>query len=98
MRADRNVLQHGHIRHQLDVLERPGNAELHDLLRPRVADLSAEHRERAAAGAQDAGYEVEGRALAGAVRSDQRYDLARLNLEGDVVHRDHAAELLARPV
>ena len=98
MRADRDVLQHGHVGHQLDVLEGPGDAELCHLLRRRVVDLLAEHRDRAAGGGQHAGDQVEGRALAGAVGADQRDDLAGLDVEGNVVDGDHAAELLARVV
>ena len=48
MRADRDVLQHGHVGHQLDVLEGAGDAELDDFLRRRVVDLVAEHRDGAA--------------------------------------------------
>src|SRR5207244_6119933 len=36
MRADRDILQHRHVGHQLDVLEGAGDAELDDLLRRRV--------------------------------------------------------------
>ena len=44
---------------------------------------------------RDAGDQVEGRALAGAVGSDQGDDLAGLHVEGHVVDRNEAAELLA---
>src|SRR4029079_7018559 len=94
--ADRDILQHGHVGYQLDVLEGPGNAELDDFLRWRVIDLGAEHGDRAAARGQDAGNEVEGRALAGAVGTDQGDDLARPDIERDVVDGDDAAELLSR--
>ena len=98
MRADRDVFQHAHVRHQFDMLEGAGDAELCHLLRRRVVDFLAEHRDRAARRGQHAGDQVEGRALAGAVGADQRHDLAGLDVEGDVVDRDHAAELLARMV
>ena len=48
MRADRDVFQHGHVGHQLHMLEGAGDAELDDLLRRRVVDRLAEHGERAA--------------------------------------------------
>ena len=48
MRADRDVFQHGHVRHQLDVLEGAGDAELRHFLRRRVVDVLAEHGDRAA--------------------------------------------------
>ena len=60
--------------------------------------LLAEHGDRAAGGGEHAGDQVEGGALAGAVRADQRDDLAGLDVEGDIVDGDHAAELLARIV
>jgi hypothetical protein len=75
-----------------------GDAELDDLLRRGVLDLPAEHRERAAGRAQHTGDEVEGRALAGAVRADQGHNLAGLHVERDIVDSDHAAELLARVI
>ena len=96
MGADRDVLQHGHVGHQLDVLEGARDAELHHLLRRSVVDLVAEHRDGAAGRGQHAGDQVEGRALAGAVGPDQGHDLAGMDLERDVVDGDHAAELLAR--
>ena len=43
MRADRDVFQHGHVRHQFDMLEGAGDAELDHLLRRRVVDALAEH-------------------------------------------------------
>src|SRR4029079_16717702 len=98
MGADRDILQHGHVGYQFDVLEGPGNAELDDFLRRRVVDLGAEHGDRAAARGQDAGNEVEGRALAGAVGTDQGDDLARPDIERDVVDGDDAAELFSRLV
>jgi hypothetical protein len=39
---------------------------------------------------------LNGRALAGAVGTDQRDDLAGLDVERDVVDGDHAAELFSR--
>ena len=44
MRADRDVFQHGHVGHQLDVLEGAGDAELDDLLRRRVVDVACRAR------------------------------------------------------
>ena len=97
MRAERDVLEHGHVGHQLDVLE--GARDAAARRRPAAAapsTLLAEHRDVAAGRRQHAGDQVEGRALAGAVRADQPDDLARADVEDDVVDRDQAAELLAR--
>ena len=98
MRADRDVFQHRHVRHQLDVLERAGDAEFCHFLRWRVVDAPAEHGDLAAGLGEHAGDQVEGRALAGAVRADQRDDLAGLDVERDVVDGDHAAELFSRVI
>ena len=98
MRADRDVFQHAHVGHQLDVLEGPGDAEFCDFLRRRVVDVLAVHRDGAAGGGEHAGDQVEGGALAGAVGADQGDDLAGLDVEGNVVDGDHAAELLSRVV
>ncbi len=95
MRADRDVFQHGHVGHQFDMLKRSGDAEFYDLLRGGMADLFAEHGDRAARGGEHAGDQVERRAFAGAIGTDQRHDLAGLDVERDVVDRDHAAELFA---
>ena len=55
MRADRDVLQHGHVGHQLDVLEGAGDAEFYNFLRRRIVDLVAEHRDGAAGRRQHSG-------------------------------------------
>src|SRR5882757_10124481 len=93
MRPDRDVLQHGHVGHQLDVLEGAGDPKLDHLLGRCVGDLLAQHGDLAAGCGQHAGDQVEGGALAGAVRADQRDDLAGVDVERDVVDGDHAAEL-----
>src|SRR5258708_33239159 len=77
------------------MLKGSGAGEFCFLLRPRVIDLVAENRDGAAGWAKYAGDQVESRALAGAVRPDQRDDFAGLDVEGDVVDRDHAAELFS---
>ena len=98
MRADRDVLQHGHVGHQLDMLEGSGDAELCHFLRRRVVDVAAEHGDGAAGSGEHAGDQVEGGALAGAVGADQGDDLARPHVEGNIVDGDHPAELFSRIV
>ena len=96
MRAERDVLEHGHVGDQLDVLERARDAAPDDALRRRLLDPLPLRRDLAAVGGQHAGDQVEHRALAGAVRTDQRDDLGRADVERHVVDGNHAAELLAR--
>ena len=72
------------------------DAEFDHFLWRCVVDALAEKRNPAAGRGQHARDQIEGRALAGAVRADQRHDFARPDVEGDVIDGDHAAELLSR--
>ena len=55
-----------------------------DLVRRRVRDVAAVEDDRAAVGLDDAADRLQQRALAGAVRAEQRDDLALLDVEVDV--------------
>jgi hypothetical protein len=98
MRADRDVFQHRHVWNELDMLEGSGDAEPGHFLRRRVVDLSAENGNRAAGCGEHAGYQVEGRAFAGAVWADEGDDFTHPHREGNVIDRNYAAELLARMI
>ena len=93
-----DVLEHGHVRPQMDVLEGAGDAARGDVARWQAGRSLAAELDLAARQRQHAGDQVEDRALAGAVRADQADDLARPDLEADLVDRDQAAEPLARLV
>jgi hypothetical protein len=95
VRAEGDVLEHGHRADHLDVLEGARDAAPRDLARRQRVDPLAEQDHLAARRRQHAGDEVEGGRLAGAVRADQAEDLARADLEADVVDGDQAAEFLA---
>ena len=92
MAAERNVLDDAHIRQQLHMLEGAADADLRGLARGRVAAQRAAKQQVAVIARQQAGQKVESRALACAIRADEREDLAGLDLEADVVDRDQAAE------
>ena len=77
MAAGQQVVQHAHLREQLAVLEGAGEAEPRDFVRRAAGDVLAAETDRAAA-AIDAADAVEHAGLAGAVRADQREQLARL--------------------
>src|SRR5579864_7436370 len=98
MRADRDVFQNRHVGNQLYVLKRSSHAKLRHLLRLGAIERSAQNGDSAAAASEHARDEIEGRALAGAVRTDQRNDFASIDAEGDIVDRHHAAKLLARVI
>ena len=92
--AEHHVVEHRHAAPQLDVLERPGDAGPGDPSLPRGRDIAAAESHAAAVGPGRAGDEIEHRALAGAVRSDQREDFARVEREADLIDGDQAAETL----
>jgi hypothetical protein len=96
MGAERDVVEQAHLRAQLDVLERARQAEAGDRALRRAADVVAEERRAARRHRQRAGQQVEHRRLAGAVRADQADDLARIDVEADVVDGDQPAEALGR--
>ena len=98
--ADQQVLQHGGVLEQLDVLKGAGNAQPRDLVRrllgqaqgalwPGVVD-------HARGGRVDAADQVEHGGLASAVGADQGEDLAALDVEADLVHGQHAAKAHAQ--
>ena len=95
MRAQRHVVEHAHVTLDLDVLERAGEPEPGDMIGRRALDALTHERDRARRGVRDAGHEVEGRALAGAVRPDERDDLAAVDVKVDVVDGDEAVKFLA---
>ena len=75
MAAGQQIVQHRHLRKQFAVLEGARDAEPRDLVRRAAGDVLAAEADRAAA-AIDAADAVEHAGLAGAVRADQREQLA----------------------
>src|SRR5207302_6674875 len=63
-----------------------------------AGDVAAREPHPARVGFGEAADQLEQRRLAGAVGPDEAHDLAWLHLEGDAVHRVHAAERLADAV
>ena len=80
-----------HLRKQLAVLERAGEAEPRDLVRRAAGDVLAAKADRAVA-AVEAADAVEHAGLAGAVRPDQGEQLAGVHRERDAVEHDQPAE------
>ena len=92
MLADHHGFQHRQMRKQPDVLEGAGDALERALRRARVVDRLAVERDLAGVGGQHAGDEIEERGFAGAVRADQRVDVAARHIHVEFVQRVEAAE------
>jgi hypothetical protein len=89
---DQQVVQHGGVLEQLDVLEGARNAQRRNLVRRLVGQRHTQVVDAAGGGRVDAADQVEHRGLAGAVGADQGEHLAGLHVKAHVVDRQHAAE------
>ena len=90
--AGQQVLQHRHLRKQLAVLERAREAEPRDRRAAPAPVISCAAKADRAVAAVDAADAVEHAGLAGAVRADQREQLAGVDRERHAVEHDEAAE------
>ena len=91
--TEHDVVEHGHAREQRDVLEGARDAECGDRGGTRVRDVAAFQRDGPAGRAIEARDHVEQRRLAGAVRTDDRHDLAATDGHRHVFNRAHATEV-----
>src|SRR5262249_22021654 len=89
-----DVLEHRQPEEQVGDLERAGNAEPRQLVRGPTGDVPPIELDRSRIGAQRAGDQVEGGALARAVRADDRGDRPRRRLEAQLIHGAQRAESL----
>ena len=85
--ADEDVLGDRQVREESRLLVDYGDAQRPGLGRTLQRDLLTVEQQRAGVGLMDAGQDLDERALAGAVLADQPMDLARPQLERDVVER-----------
>src|SRR5581483_7924942 len=92
VRPDEDVLEHGEVREQLEVLERAGDAEPDHPARPNAPQRAAVEDDVARVEPVEARDRVEGGRLAGAVRADETDDGPFGDREGDVLERDDPAE------
>ena len=90
--ADQDVLQHGHVLEEDDVLERPGDPEARDTMGPHAQQIAAVEEDSTPLSAVEARHDVEQCRLAGTVRTDQTADLAFAELERDLFERNDSAE------
>src|SRR5262245_14705354 len=91
MAAGQQVLDHGHVRKQLAMLERARDTEPGDVVW-RAATQVLTAKADAPAAAVEAADAIEDAGLAGTVRTDQGEQLSRLDRERDAVEHDEAAE------
>src|SRR4029079_9230485 len=89
---DEDVLEDGHRAEQVDVLERPGDAPPHDLVRRGAQQGRAVQLDLAGIRRVEPRDHVEHRGLARAVRADQAGHDAPVDVEGDAVQSHDAAE------
>ena len=94
-RAQHDVLAHGELPEWLWNLEGARKAETRHLVRLGACDRMVEEPDIAARRRDRASNQIEQRALAGAVRTDQADDLARLDGERHVAHGPERVELTA---
>src|SRR5205085_11100382 len=96
--AEEQVLEHGRVLEQLDVLERARDSAPRDLVRRHARDVLVAEDEPPAVRIVDPRDQVEDGRLARAVRPDDREDLPLLDGEGDAVDGADAAEVDDEPV
>ncbi len=83
-----------HAREQLDALERAADAEAGAAVRGDAGEVAAVEGHAAVVGPEDAEEAVEERGLARAVGPDQADDLARFDVEINVIERGDTGERL----
>ena len=83
--AELEILRDAHAGEQPAALRHVADAEPRDLRGAQARDLRAAELDRAGGGRGDADQRFEQRRLAGAVAAEQRDDLVRFQVEGDIV-------------
>ena len=96
MIGDLDIVQDRQVGKQADVLEGPGDAPLRDLIGFEADQAFAVELHLAGSRFIDAGHQVEGGGLAGAVRADQADQLALVDFHIEVGDRFQAAELFGQ--
>jgi hypothetical protein len=94
---EEEVLGHGHLRHEVELLVDRGHARRLRVARPMERDRLAVDLHRAVVVVEHAREHVDEGRLAGAVLAEQRVHLAVAQLEVDAAQRVHAAEALGDP-
>ena len=95
---DHDVLAHGHGAEEGEVLEGSADAEIGDAVGRRPQQRAALEEDVALVRGVEAAEAIEKGGLAGAVGADQADDLPLVDVEGDAVESDDAAETQAHAV
>ena len=85
MPAQHQVVENGHLREQLDVLEGAGDAQVCDAMRLQADQVLAAEADRARVGLVEPRDAVEDGRLAGSVGADHGEDLAVVDREADTL-------------
>ena len=96
--ADHHVLQHRHMRKNLQILKRARQPSPRELVRRKTGHCFAGEPDASVLRRVDARHQIEQRGLAGAVRPDDREYLAGSNGDPDAVDRPHAAKGDGQPI
>ena len=94
MAADQNVVGERHAGERHVVLERSHQAARRNRVHRQAVDALTAKRNRSGARRDDAGNEIEGGGLAGAVRPDQGQDLAGAQIKRQVLDSREATKVL----
>jgi hypothetical protein len=94
--ADEHVVGDARLHEQRHVLERLGEAERRDLVRPHAGDLYVLQADGSGVGFLQSDDGIEQRRLARPVGPDEAEDLALRHVEADVAERLQAAEPLGQ--
>ena len=94
MTADEQVLQHGRLLEQLDVLKRAGDAEGGHVIGLEAQKILAVESDRPRGRRIETRHQIEQRRFSGAVRPDKREHFALIHMHGNVVYGDDAAKAL----
>jgi len=95
--ADQNVVDDGLVLEDRQILESASDAEARQRVRRELGEVLPVKKDLAGGWPEHRADEIKERGLAGAVRSDQTADLARFDLEADVLDGGQAAEPLGDP-
>jgi hypothetical protein len=92
-RGQRDVLEHGQVLEEPEVLERAGEASARHVLWMGMRQILVAEQHRASDGVHQPGHDVEQRRLSGTVRADHADDLARRDLHSGLAQCREATEL-----
>src|SRR5215469_11453709 len=98
MPAEQEVLQHGGMLEEFDILEGAGNPPLGDPMRWHSGDVLVQEYQAPLGRIINPTDQVEDGGLAGPVWADDREHLARLDREADPIDRSDTAEMHRKPL